>query len=338
MANSKMSSLFGDDSSLHGSSLFGSEPINRSSNTVTDPWANTSVPTQITSSSSVSTFLNDTDVPEIYKTTFTNALNKAKKGNSDSSTNTVSVSALNDLFTQVMLPLNTRTKIYSLINIPPYDPNLAPEATQEIDRGTWYVAVALIAFSQKGSVDDTLSLSLVDFSRNSLPHLSIPQYQSQPDHDTSIILSPEKDSTSHYNSSNIDITSSGSGLPSVGPDAPNGTLLGTVWKSHVDASNYNPLSSNTISVALVPKREGPIFFRHVTYIVEGILPTSILDKGTSGSGNNNNSNGTSKFKVIRRYSDFDWLLNVLQKKYPFRLLPILPPKSFAGRYNDMNIY
>lgn len=31
-------------------------------------------------------------------------------------------------------------------------------------------------------------------------------------------------------------------------------------------------------------------------------------------------------KVIRRYSDFVWLLDCLHKRYPFRVLPLLPPK------------
>lgn len=33
--------------------------------------------------------------------------------------------------------------------------------------------------------------------------------------------------------------------------------------------------------------------------------------------------------VPRRYSDFVWLLEVLHRRYPFRLLPNLPPKRVA---------
>lgn len=36
---------------------------------------------------------------------------------------------------------------------------------------------------------------------------------------------------------------------------------------------------------------------------------------------------TQKSSTERRYSDFVWLLDCLQKRYPFRLLPSLPPKS-----------
>ena len=36
-------------------------------------------------------------------------------------------------------------------------------------------------------------------------------------------------------------------------------------------------------------------------------------------------------KVIRRYSDFAWLLDCLHKRYPFRQLPLLPPKRVASK-------
>lgn len=34
--------------------------------------------------------------------------------------------------------------------------------------------------------------------------------------------------------------------------------------------------------------------------------------------------------VIRRYSDFVWLLDCLHRRYPFRQLPLLPPKRISG--------
>lgn len=321
-----MGSLFGDNSSLHGSTIFGSEPITRNSDAIADPWAN-ATPASVAPSSSASSLLNGTDVPEVYRVTFEDALKKVREANPKASKTSVPVSALNDLFALVPLSLSTRAKIYSLINVPPYDPNHTPEAASEIDRGTWYVAVALAAFSQKGSADQNLSLSLVDFSRNSLPHITIAKYQPQLRKDDSHSLS------NGSNVSNTKRVASASGLTGGGVlSAPNGSLIGTVWESPVNPSNYNPLSPNTISVSLVPKREGTLFFRHVNYIIEGVLPNSVLSKGVSGKNVNGDANGTSSFKVIRRYSDFDWLLDILQRKYPFRLLPILPPKSLTGMF------
>ena len=37
--------------------------------------------------------------------------------------------------------------------------------------------------------------------------------------------------------------------------------------------------------------------------------------------------------MVRRYSDFVWLLDCLHKRYPFRILPLLPPKRVAGEYH-----
>lgn len=64
-----------------------------------------------------------------------------------------------------------------------------------------------------------------------------------------------------------------------------------------------------IVVTLMPEKEGMFLFQHHNYEV---LSTR------RGS------------KVIRRYSDFVWLLDCLHKRYPFRALPLLPPKRVAG--------
>lgn len=64
-----------------------------------------------------------------------------------------------------------------------------------------------------------------------------------------------------------------------------------------------------ILVTLLPEKEGMFMFQHHNYEV-----------GSSRRGS----------KVIRRYSDFVWLLDCLHKRYPFRVLPLLPPKRVAG--------
>lgn len=65
-----------------------------------------------------------------------------------------------------------------------------------------------------------------------------------------------------------------------------------------------------IVVNLLPEKEGMFMFQHHNYEV------SSARKGS---------------KVIRRYSDFVWLLDCLHKRYPFRVLPLLPPKRVAGK-------
>lgn len=67
-----------------------------------------------------------------------------------------------------------------------------------------------------------------------------------------------------------------------------------------------------ITVTVLPEKEGMFLFQHRNYQV------SSARRGS---------------KVIRRYSDFVWLLDCLHKRYPFRLLPLLPPKRVAGMFH-----
>ena len=66
-----------------------------------------------------------------------------------------------------------------------------------------------------------------------------------------------------------------------------------------------PGTGESVTVTLLPEKEGMFLFQHHNYEVK------TTRKGTS---------------VVRRYSDFVWLLDCLHKRYPFRRLPLLPPK------------
>ncbi|KAI0976358.1 hypothetical protein F4678DRAFT_416771 [Xylaria arbuscula] len=70
-----------------------------------------------------------------------------------------------------------------------------------------------------------------------------------------------------------------------------------------------------ITVALMPEKEGMFMFQHHNYEVTSQRRGS---------------------KVIRRYSDFVWLLDCLHKRYPFRALPLLPPKRVAVNGNHLS--
>ncbi|KAI0010214.1 hypothetical protein F4779DRAFT_578563 [Xylariaceae sp. FL0662B] len=70
-----------------------------------------------------------------------------------------------------------------------------------------------------------------------------------------------------------------------------------------------------IVVTLMPEKEGMFMFQHHNYEVSSIRRGS---------------------KVIRRYSDFVWLLDCLHKRYPFRVLPLLPPKRVAVNGNHLS--
>ncbi|KAL3473951.1 hypothetical protein BJX99DRAFT_248545 [Aspergillus californicus] len=63
-----------------------------------------------------------------------------------------------------------------------------------------------------------------------------------------------------------------------------------------------------VTVALLQEKEGMFMFQHRNYEVKSAR------RGST---------------VVRRYSDFVWLLDCLHKRYPFRQLPLLPPKRLS---------
>ncbi|AEO57237.1 hypothetical protein MYCTH_2303134 [Thermothelomyces thermophilus ATCC 42464] len=78
--------------------------------------------------------------------------------------------------------------------------------------------------------------------------------------------------------------------------------------------NGAPVQEHII-VTLMPEKEGMFLFQHHNYEVTSTRRGS---------------------KVIRRYSDFVWLLDCLHKRYPFRVLPLLPPKRVAVNGNHLS--
>lgn len=74
----------------------------------------------------------------------------------------------------------------------------------------------------------------------------------------------------------------------------------------------NPQVEESVSITLLPEKEGLFMFQHRNYEVKSAR------RGST---------------VVRRYSDFVWLLDCLQKRFPFRQLPLLPPKRVSGTYD-----
>lgn len=210
-----------------------------------DPW------------STVDTSSAFSNVPEIYASTFQDA---------NPINGFVHLSELTKILEEASLSQVQTDKILSLVG-----------DKEELDKNDWYTALALASFTQRGSSD--LHLDMVEFAKNSLPVIRLPNRQT----------------------------------PEITESHPESHEQEDVWQNSFDASLYNPLSKNTIALSVAPKKEGTFLFRHVNYILEGTF-------------------GAQSVKVIRRYSDFIWLLECLQKKYPFRLLPILPPKRLSGKW------
>ncbi|KAK9771803.1 hypothetical protein SCAR479_11591 [Seiridium cardinale] len=83
----------------------------------------------------------------------------------------------------------------------------------------------------------------------------------------------------------------------------------------ISGSRIGSGAEENILVTLMPEKEGMFMFQHHNYEVT-----------SSRRGS----------KVIRRYSDFVWLLDCLHKRYPFRVLPLLPPKRVAVNGNHLS--
>ena len=99
----------------------------------------------------------------------------------------------------------------------------------------------------------------------------------------------------------------GAGFGSGGDDQPN-PRSSRAFGSHRNSTR--PVEE-TVTITLLPEKEGMFMFQHRNYEVKSAR------RGSS---------------VVRRYSDFVWLLDCLHKRYPFRQLPLLPPKRVAGNH------
>ena len=92
-------------------------------------------------------------------------------------------------------------------------------------------------------------------------------------------------------------------------DEPGNPSGGSLGRSIGGGRTVNRGGEEMVTVTLLPEKEGMFMFQHHNYEVKSVR------RGSA---------------VIRRYSDFVWLLDCLHKRYPFRQLPLLPPKRVAG--------
>ncbi|KAK4504655.1 hypothetical protein PRZ48_002616 [Zasmidium cellare] len=93
-----------------------------------------------------------------------------------------------------------------------------------------------------------------------------------------------------------------------------GNASGTVRRPAQPRPTLSKGAEELVTVNLLEEKEGMFMFQHRNYEVASIRRNS---------------------KVIRRYSDFVWLLDCLHKRYPFRQLPLLPPKRVAINGNHI---
>ena len=101
----------------------------------------------------------------------------------------------------------------------------------------------------------------------------------------------------------------GGGFGSVDDERGNPTSVGA-RRSLGGGRVTNRGAEESVTVNLLPEKEGMFMFQHHNYEVKS---------------------ARRETSVVRRYSDFVWLLDCLHKRYPFRQLPLLPPKRVAGK-------
>ncbi|WRT68941.1 uncharacterized protein IL334_005923 [Kwoniella shivajii] len=241
----------------------------------------------------------------------------------------VSLASVHRLLSTSKLPATTVEKII----------NLTSRDKSSLTRQEFFCALALVAYAQSSPAeDDDISIEKLSAS---LPHLPLPDLKPS---SSSSLPSP----TNHINNDNM-LSAPSNGFESSDinhPITPSASTAFNAWDTaprengfQIPASDTLPgpgqghISSGysgngsafrsdgivdesqlgywkkleTVDVTLIPEKEGWFLQK---YRVES-------DKRSSGA-------------VSRRYSDFVWLLDCLIKRYPFRLLPALPPKRIGA--------
>ncbi|KAF7728007.1 Sorting nexin mvp1 [Apophysomyces ossiformis] len=172
---------------------------------------------------------------------------------------------------------------------------VVPNGASYVTRPEFNTALALLACAQN---QIEVSLNNLHRHKHSLPELtpiiSQPEKRDSDKHTAPTVVSP-LDITSKHTANGNETSYPGMAKP---VDA----------KPKMDSRSWFQ-DLEEIKVTIAPERAGFIF-KHVNYIVESQKRSSI---------------------VLRRYSDFWWLMEVLLRRYPFRTLPNLPPKKVGGR-------
>ncbi|KAK3821589.1 MAG: hypothetical protein J3Q66DRAFT_333700 [Benniella sp.] len=242
-------------------------------------------------------------LPEIYTTAFDLAQPSGGK---------VTVVAVNKIIGVSGLPPATVDKIMNMVFAP---------TRSRITKSECSVALALVAMAQKNM---DLTIENLKAHRHDLPVPSLPGLES-------IDFGSSRENSGVFSNSTVpkhhpvnvgssmsdpwrNSTYRGNGYPPppsfiASPHIPTSESTVTIDSKLLRQEiQHWFLNLDTIRMAFAPKREGMFLFKHVNYIVES------------------KSRHTT---VLRRYSDFWWLLETLSKRFPFRILPNLPPKRLG---------
>ncbi|KAL4065857.1 hypothetical protein V8B97DRAFT_1932324 [Scleroderma yunnanense] len=263
-----------------------------------DPWSSAPSPSPppmiYTVNSAFSSVIADATVPEAYR--------KALAAVDTSNTGEVSVNALSRVLASSLLPAAIIDKIVNLVSSRPRVSSLE-----------FFVALALVALAQSGkdvSIEQVAALA----AENNLPIPTLPLDTLQPSSSTfsssytpyrqntmAALRAPTFASENPWNAPRY--PNEGATIPS--PNQPRSAtmngLTSTFSGSGLPSGWWNKQESVEVTIL---GQQGFILNRYTVYEIK----TERTDP------------------VHRRYSEFVFLWDCLVRRYPFRLLPTLPPK------------
>ncbi|EGN96804.1 hypothetical protein SERLA73DRAFT_111513 [Serpula lacrymans var. lacrymans S7.3] len=285
---------YGSTSNGFGGSFVAENPLSASVYDGLDPWSAAPTPSPPPISSLPSTFssvIADASIPAIYHKAFSAA--------DTSNSGETSVNALSRVLATSSLPAATVDRIVNLVSSRP-----------RVSKLEFYIALALVALAQSGR-DISIEQVAAAASQNNLPEPSLNLESLQPS--TSAFTTPYP----NYRQN------SGPPLRSPAPayaseDPWSASRFGGAGEYNDTRTIVNGAPS-TVSGSGLPKdwwkkqeavniaiqgQQGFILNRYTVYEIS-------TDRGAA---------------VHRRYSEFVFLWDCLVRRYPFRLLPALPPK------------
>ncbi|KAK4514447.1 uncharacterized protein ATC70_002043 [Mucor velutinosus] len=203
------------------------------------------------------------------------------------------------------IPVFRQQKVISLVVTP---------GENSVTRNEFNAYLALIACAQKNM---DISLETVYHYRNDLPIPAISDMESYNIHDMPTMNkeSPAKkedpwESDQPKQADRSDVSSTNTAVQPETHDQQQhqAQLNRSLHHQEQEAMNQWFRDLDHISVSRTSEKEG-FLFKHINYEVE-----------------------SEKLgcKVLRRFSDFWWLWEVLLRRYPYRIMPNLPPKKLGG--------
>ncbi|KAF7721688.1 Sorting nexin mvp1 [Apophysomyces ossiformis] len=233
------------------------------------------------------------DLPEIYDNAYIKAAPMGDR---------VSVANLEKILRLGGVPFQTLAQIKSLVVMP---------GSLYVTRNEFNTALALVACSQKNM---GTSLDIVKQHRNDLPVPVLSNLERFYIERQAVSEKQEEQLRDPWHQPAAELPSLPVGL--------NGQTTSSIKehgvRSKLASDNVEtPIESQTwfqhlddVTVEIAPEKEGFIFFKHVNYIVQS------------------QQHGST---VLRRFSDFYWLWEILLLRYPYRMIPNVPAKRLGGR-------